>query len=159
MKKYLILCFTVFALISSIHAQVEDPYLWLEEVDGQKALEFVNKQNKITFDKLSNQKEYQGIYSKCLEIYNSNDRIAFPMMHGEFIYNFWQDKEHVRGIWRRSSKASYLSGSPAWETLLDIDKMAKDDSIKWVYKGAEGLYPDYNRFLISLSKGGGDAVI
>jgi prolyl oligopeptidase len=138
-------------------AQSEDPYQWLEEVNGEKALEFVNQRNKATVEKLSVQKDYQKIYDKSLEIYNSNDRIVYPSVYDKVVYNFWQDKEHVRGIWRRTSKADYLRGKPTWEILLDLDAMSKRDNIQWVFKGASGLYPKYDRFLISLSKGGGDA--
>ena len=136
----------------------EDTYLWLEVIDSEKSLEFVNTQNKITQDKLSSIAEYQAIYDKSLEIYNSTYRIAFPSIIGNHIYNFWQDKEHARGIWRRTTKESYLSNNPIWETLLDIDALALKDDIKWVYKGSNGLYPNYNRFIINLSNGGGDAV-
>ena len=159
MKKLILLSFIICACTQIATAQSEDPYLWLEEVDGQKALEFVDKQNKATFDKLSKEKDYQSIYTKSLAIYNSTERIVFPTLYDQLVYNFWQDKEHPRGIWRRTSKASYLAGNPVWETLLDIDAMSKTDNIKWVYKGAGGLYPKYNRFLVRLSKGGGDAVI
>ncbi|MCF6223639.1 MAG: prolyl oligopeptidase family serine peptidase [Flavobacteriaceae bacterium] len=136
-----------------------DPYLWLEEVDGQKALEFAKTQSKATLEELSKEKDYQQIYDKSLEIYNSSERIAYPTIHRDFVYNFWKDKDHVRGIWRRSLLSNYTNGNPVWETLLDIDALSKKDSIKWVYKGSSGLYPDYNRFLIKLSKGGGDAVV
>lgn len=159
MNRILTFVFVSFTLGSTLYAQSDDPYLWLEEVDGAKALEFVNQQNKLTVDKLSGQPEYQDIFKKSLEIYNSTDRIAYPNTLGDYVYNFWQDKKHVRGIWRRTPKASYLEGNPVWETLLDIDAMSKMDDVKWVYKGASGLYPDYNRFLIRLSKGGGDAVV
>ncbi len=154
----LFLSLSLMTLINMNNIAQEDPYLWLEEVDGKKAMEFVNEQNKKTFDKISQQKEYAGIYSKTLEILNSTDRIAFPSIIGNHIYNFWQDKDHVRGIWRRTTKESYLSTNPEWETLLDIDALALKDGVKWVYKGSNGLYPNYNRFLINLSNGGGDAV-
>ena len=158
MKKYILLSFTFFACIL-VNAQEEDPYQWLEEVDGAKALEFVNKQNQLTIGKLAHEKEYENIYQKSLEIYNSTERIVNPSLYGNYVYNFWQDKEHARGIWRRTTKASYLSGNPVWETILDIDDMSKKDNIKWVYKGANGLYPKYERFMVYLSKGGGDATI
>lgn len=147
----------VFCLNQGIQAQ-EDKYLWLEEVDGKKALEFVEKQNKATLAELSAEKDYQDIYNKNLAILNSTEKIAYPTIHGNYAYNFWKDADHVRGIWRRSTLESYKTGKPAWETLLDIDKLSEADNKKWVYKGNEGLYPDYNRFLIQLSDGGGDAV-
>ena len=158
MKKYTLLLLALFGIVLSTQAQ-EDKYLWLEEVDGQKALEFVNAQNKTTIAELSAEKDYQNIYDKSLAIYNSDERIAYPSIRGNYVYNFWKDKDHVRGIWRRSTVDDYRKGNPTWETLLDIDKLSEEDDIKWVYKGSSGLYPNYNRFLIELSKGGGDAVV
>lgn len=137
----------------------EDPYQWLEEVDGEKALQFVNEKNKATLDVLTIQPKYTEIYNTALDIYNANDRIPYPSIIGDHVYNFWQDKTNERGIWRRATKKSYLTGEPQWETLIDIDELSKKDNVKWVYKGATPLHKDYTRFLVSLSKGGGDAVI
>ncbi|WP_339918342.1 prolyl oligopeptidase family serine peptidase [Yeosuana marina] len=158
MKKHTLLFIALLGICQIFQAQ-EDKYQWLEEVDGKKALEFVNNQSKATFEKLSKEKDYQDIYDKSLAIYNSNERIAYPTIRGTYVYNFWRDKDHVRGIWRRSPLENYTNGNPVWETLLDIDELSKKDDIKWVYKGSSGLYPDYSRFLIRLSKGGGDAVV
>lgn len=140
-------------------AQEDDQFIWLEEVESSKALEFVEKHNKSCFDRLMNVKEYKQIYDQSLEIYNSPEKIAYPSIYGEYVYNFWQDKEHVRGIWRRATKSSYDAGNPSWEVLLDLDEMSQKDSVRWVYKGSTGLYPDYNRFMVFLSKGGKDAVV
>jgi len=163
MKKSVFTPLFTIALLSVLFAVTalaqEDKYQWLEEIEGKQSLEFVNAQNKATLEKLSKEKDYQSIYNKSLEIYNSNDRIAYPTIYGDYVYNTWQDKDHERGIWRRATKASHLSGSPAWETLLDLDDMSKKDSVQWVFKGESGLYPQYNRFMVSLSKGGGDAVV
>lgn len=158
LKKYNLTAAALFCILLTTQAQ-EDKYLWLEEIDGEKALEYVETQNKITFEELSKQNDYQSIYDTSLEIYNSTERIAYPTVRGDYVYNFWQDKEHARGIWRRSTKESYASGDPVWEILLDIDALSEKDDIKWVFKGSNGLYPDYNRFLVELSKGGGDAVV
>ncbi len=140
-------------------AQEKDQFLWLEEVDGSKALQWVEKKNEKSLDILTGQPEYHRFYENTLNILNSDERIAAPSIIGQYIYNFWQDGEHVRGIWRRSPKESYLTGEPEWEILIDIDKMSAEDDINWVYKGATGLYPEYNRFMVALSKGGGDAVV
>lgn len=159
MRKYFAMAITLLSSNLLVMAQSEDSYLWLEEVDGKKALEFVEQQNKATFDKLSQLKSYQEIYNKTLNIYNSTDRIIYPSLYGNYVYNFWQDQEHVRGVWRRTPKETFLSGNPEWEILLDLDAMSKRDGVKWVYKGASGLYPNYEKFLVSLSKGGGDAAL
>jgi prolyl oligopeptidase len=157
MKKYIVLVITVIC-VSQICLAQEDNYLWLEEIDGEKALQFVAQQNKATVAALSAEKDYQDIYNKNLEVLNSTEKIAYPTIHGNYVYNFWKDAKHLRGIWRRSPLESYKSGNPVWETLLDIDTLSETDGKKWVYKGSNGLYPDYNRFLIQLSDGGGDAV-
>ncbi len=149
----------IMAILTKVSVAQEDPFLWLEDVESEKSLEWVEQWNKKTLDVLKSQKNYQAIYEKNLEIYNSNDRIADPSIYGNFIFNFWQDEQNPRGIWRRTSLNSYLSGNPAWETLLDIDKLSEQDDIKWVWKGATGLFPDYNKFMVSISKGGGDAVV
>ncbi|MCH2032248.1 MAG: prolyl oligopeptidase family serine peptidase [Tenacibaculum sp.] len=157
--KRIFLCLVAMMGISNYGNAQEDKYLWLEEVDGKKALEFVNEQSKKTEAKLTSSPYYKSIYNKSLEIYNSTDRIPYPSMYGDFVYNFWRDKDHVRGIWRRTQKSKYLNGNPEWETVLDVDALCKKDNKKWVYKGATGLYPTYDRFLIRLSNGGGDAVV
>ena len=157
MAKYPLIFATVLGITPTLQAQ-EDKFQWLEEVDGAKALEFVAAQNKLTVERLSQEKDYQSIYDRSLEISNSSDRIAYPGFNGKYVYNFWKDKDHERGIWRRCLASDYNSGKLNWETILDIDALSKKDNIKWVFKGASGLYPSYNRFLVQLSNGGGDAV-
>ena len=159
MKKTIGLGLLFTLLSSAVFSQTADPYMWLEDVDSERSMEFVNQHNTGSVDVLNKLPTYQPIYDKCLEIYNSTDRIVYPTTYGDFIYNFWQDKEHVRGIWRRSPKADYIAGNPKWEILMDIDAMSEADGVKWVYKGAAGLHPKYDRFLVSLSNGGGDAVV
>ncbi len=136
-----------------------DPYLWLEEVEGQKALEWVERHNEASLAVLKSQPGFQETFDKALEILNSDQRIAYPSFRGEYIYNFWQDAKNERGLWRRTTLEEYLKPEPRWETLLDIDKLSQDESQQWVFKGATGLYPDYQRYLVSLSPGGGDAVV
>ncbi len=140
-------------------AQEADPYLWLEEVDGAKAIAWVKEQNAKSQAELQKVKEYKGIFDKSLEIYDSKERIPSPDLMGKYVYNFWQDKVHERGIWRRTTVASYRAKDPAWETVLDLDALSKADNEKWVFKGADCLEPEYKRCLIGLSRGGGDAVV
>ena len=101
--------------------------------------------------------EFAGIHEKLIEIVNSRDRIPTPTIRGPWIYNFWRDADHVRGIWRRTSLTEFSKDEPAWETVLDVDAQAATDGENWVWKGAQGLYPDYRLFLVTLSRGGGDA--
>ncbi len=136
-----------------------DPFIWLEEVESEKALEWVEEKNSQSLGILKSDRRYGDFYAESLEILNSRERIASPSIIGDFIYNFWQDAEHVRGIWRRTPREKYLAGNPEWEIILDIDEMSEKDGANWVFGGASGLYPDYNSFMVSLSRGGGDAVV
>ncbi|MEO1585932.1 MAG: prolyl oligopeptidase family serine peptidase [Bacteroidota bacterium] len=155
----LIFIFICMAITSQhTHAQEADPYLWLEEVDGEKALKWAEEWSSKTTKKLSSHPDYDQVFDQSLEVLNSDERIVAPSLINDQIFNFWQDADNPRGIWRYTTATSYLNGEPQWEVLLDLDKMSEEDDIKWVFKGATGLYPDYERFLVSLSKGGGDAV-
>lgn len=136
-----------------------DPYLWLEEVRGEKALGWVTAHNDATLAVLKAQPGFQETYDKALEILNSNVRIPYPQIRGKYLYNFWQDAKNERGLWRRTTLDQYCQASPQWEVLLDIDRLCRDEGEQWVFKGAGGLYPDYDRFLVQLSRGGGDAVV
>ncbi len=155
------LAITLIAANFTARAQepAEDTFLWLEEVEGEKALEWVEEKNRESLGILKGNSHYEEFYSQSFEILNSRDRIASPSIIGDFIYNFWQDAEHVRGIWRRTPKDKYLAGNPEWEIILDIDAMSEADGVNWVFGGASGLYPDYERFMVALSRGGGDAVV
>jgi prolyl oligopeptidase len=77
---------------------------------------------------------------------------------GQWLYNFWQDAQNPRGIWRRTTLEEFRKKDPAWETVLDIGKLGADENKNWVWKGSTCLFPDYQRCLISLSRGGADAV-
>ncbi|RMF73429.1 MAG: S9 family peptidase, partial [Alphaproteobacteria bacterium] len=139
--------------------QQGDPYLWLEEIQGEKALAWVRKQNERTLKILGGDPRYQPAYDRILAIYQSPDRIAYGQLRAGNVDNFWQDREHVRGLWRRTTLASYKTDSPQWEILLDIDKLAAEEGENWVWKGASCLPPAYTRCMVSLSRGGGDAVV
>ncbi len=134
-----------------------DPYLWLEEIDGREAMAWVEERNAATLETLKAHPKFDSLYAQVLRILNSNERIAYPAIRGEYLYNFWQDEEHVRGIWRRTSWASYLDGRPEWDVLLDIDSLAAAEDTNWVFKGSNCLPPAYEQCLIRLSHGGADA--
>jgi prolyl oligopeptidase len=157
MKKRLAVAVVVLLPILAIAADATDPYLWLEDLLGDKQITWVKEQNARTLKELEAVKAYQPIYDRTLAILDSQDRIPYPSVRGELVYNFWQDKEHPRGILRRTSLASYKTATPSWELVLDIDAMAKADNLPWVYKGSDCLAPEYRRCMVTLSRGGSDA--
>jgi prolyl oligopeptidase len=150
---------TVVALSCNAVVAVEesDPYLWLEDVEGAKALAWAKTQNQKTTAELEKVKQYKSIYDRTLQILDSKERIPNPSLQGDMIYNFWQDKEHPRGVWRRATLAAYRTPAPQWETVIDLDAMVKTDNVTWTWGGAKCLPPQGQLCMISLSRGGSDA--
>jgi prolyl oligopeptidase len=155
-KKTIRILLMTTAVGLQLHAQ-EDPYMWLENVDDPKALEWAESKNKSSFDVLGSHPMYKKFYDQSLEIFDSRERIAAPSLIGKYIYNYWQDQKNPRGVWRRMLKTDYLADKTDWETVIDIDALSAKDGKKWVFKGASPLEPDNNLFLVNLSNGGGDA--
>ena len=136
----------------------DDPYIWLEDWTGPRAMQWVEAENKATEAAFQNDPRYAGYYRDALAIASAKDRIAMPMqVHGR-VYNFWRDADHPQGIWRWTSEADYATDTPNWTTVLDLDALSKAEGKKWVWKGASILDPDERLALINLSDGGEDAV-
>ena len=144
--------------VSAAFAQ-EDPYLWLEDVTGDRAIAWVKQQNVKSQKTLEASPQFAAIRDKTLDVLNSRARIPAIVKRGEWFYNFWQDEKSVRGVWRRTTIAEYRKAEPQWETVLDLDQLARDEKENWVWKGATCLYPTYDRCLLSLSRGGADATV
>jgi prolyl oligopeptidase len=134
----------------------EDPFTWLEEIEGDRALDWVRAQNARSLAQLEADPRYGELHAEALAIANSQDRLALGQVRGEFLYNFWQDETHVRGLWRRSPLADYARGAPVWDLLLDFDALAAAENANWVFKGVDCL-EDTSRCMVSLSDGGKDA--
>ena len=136
----------------------DDPYIWLEDVSGPRSMEWVESHNATTVKRLEADPRYATLYNEALEIAGAKDRIPSPsFVHGE-VFNFWQDADHLRGIWRKTSLADYRTANPTWTTVLDIDAINAAEGKSFVFKGASCLPPDEKRCLVQLSVGGNDAV-
>ncbi len=134
-----------------------DPFLWLEDIEGPRALQWVNAQNARSLGELQADPRYAPAEAEALAILNSKDRLPLGAIRDGFVYNFWQDEKNVRGLWRRATLTTYRTGDPVWETLLDVDALAARESANWVFAGASCLDGDERRCLIMLSNGGKDA--
>ncbi len=134
-----------------------DPYAWLEDVDGSRATAWVAAENAKTLGVLENDPRFPGYRDQARALATSADRLAVPRVLGGAVYNFWRDKDHVRGIWRRTTAADYETPQPHWATVLDLDALARTEGRNWVWKGADCSSSTETRCLISLSEGGEDA--
>jgi len=127
-------------------------------VQGARSMAWVRAENAKTLRVLQNDPNFAGLYASALKIAEATDRIPAPEFVASDIYNFWQDADHVRGIWRRTTPASFANASPAWTTALDLDALAKSENANWVWKGSDCRWPDETRCLLFLSDGGEDAI-
>lgn len=137
---------------------VDDPYLWLEDIDGDDALDWVRRRNDTTIAEFTGD-EFDRMRAEALEVLDTDTRIPYVRRRGEYLYNFWRDATNPRGLWRRTNLASYRTDSPAWDVIIDVDELARADGENWVWAGADVIEPDYSLALISLSRGGSDASV
>jgi prolyl oligopeptidase len=133
--------------------------MWLEEVESERALEWAREQNKRSLAELEALPTFQPLFDRNMEIYNSDERIAYPAYRGRYLYNFWRDEKNERGLWRRTTSEEFARENPAWETVLDLDALAEAEEENWVWKGVSCLYPDDRLCILSLSRGGADATV
>ncbi len=134
-----------------------DPYQWLEDVTGDKALDWVRERNKGSQAALAESPTFEPLRKDLLAILDSNERIPAINKRGEYYYNFWRDKANPRGLWRRTTLDEYRKPNPNWDVILDLDALAKAENENWVWGGASILRPDYRLCLVNLSRGGADA--
>jgi prolyl oligopeptidase len=137
---------------------LEDPYLWLEDITGDDALNWVRAHNAPTVSEFSGD-EFEAMRAAALEVLDTDARIPYVRRRGEYLYNFWRDAANPRGLWRRTTLDSYRSDDPQWDVLIDVDELGRTDDQNWVWAGADVIEPDHTRALISLSRGGSDAAI
>lgn len=136
-----------------------DPYLWLEEVEGERALAWVRERNAETRAELAGGDGFDALVAELREVLDAPDRIPYTRRRGPYLYNFWQSAEHTRGVWRRTTLEEYRTDAPAWDVLLDLDALAAAEGEDWTWAGAQVLRPGFRRALVSLARGGGDAVV
>jgi prolyl oligopeptidase len=138
---------------------VDDPYLWLEDVDGEAALNWVRAQNAVSKAELEAHVDFAPLRDRFQAILDSDAKIPYVTGRGGWLYNFWRDAVHVRGVWRRCTLESYRLDKPAWEVIIDLDALAAQENENWVWHGAMGQPKVHQRLLVYLSRGGSDASV
>jgi len=135
----------------------QDTYAWLEDVTGDKPLAWVKEQNAKAEARLAQSPQFKEMEAGIRAVLDSDAKIPGVEKIGDYYYNFWKDKQHERGVWRRTTLVEYRKAEPLWETVLDLDALNKAEGENWVWHGANCLRPQYTRCLIALSRGGADA--
>lgn len=138
----------------------DDPYRWLEELDADPAAAWVRERNAATVAALTGDDAFSAMQAEIRQVLDADDRIPYPGWRGDgFYYDYWRDAAHPRGLWRRTTLAEYRRPEPAWDVLLDLDALAAAEDENWVWDGVTVLKPGHRRCLVSLSRGGKDAVV
>jgi prolyl oligopeptidase len=138
----------------------DDDLLYLEEVNGDRAMAFAKQHNAVSEKELTSDAGFRQLEDRLFSIFSSKDAIPRPdSLSHDRVRNFWTDADNPRGLWRETTLAEYKKPKPAWTTLLDVDALGKAEKESYVFKGATCLYPAFKKCLVNLSKGGGDAVI
>ncbi|MBB3664340.1 prolyl oligopeptidase [Prauserella sediminis] len=137
----------------------DDPYLWLEDVTGERALDWVRARNDETTAAYTDRPRFAALQQELREALDADDRIPYVVRRGEFLYNFWRDAQHPRGLWRRTTLDEYRTAEPEWDVLIDVDALAEAEGENWVWQGATVLRPSLDRCLVELSRGGADAAV
>jgi prolyl oligopeptidase len=135
----------------------DDAYLWLEEINGERAVRWVGERNADAAARLVVGEQFAALRAEVRDALDSEERIPWPNWHGEHLYNFWRDARNPRGLWRRTTLAEYRCARPAWEVLLDLDELARIEGENWVWQHPVMLRPAGRRCLVALSRGGSDA--
>lgn len=136
-----------------------DSWRWLEDITGTRALLWVVEHNRKTRQTLGKDSRFDSLRDEALALLTAPDRIPYGGYRNGYVYNFWQDENHVRGVWRRATLESYRTDSPEWDVLLDMDRLAASEGVNWVLDGINCLPPDDVRCMIALSRGGRDRTV
>ena len=135
----------------------DDPWLWLEEIEGSRALDWVTAQTAATLSRYADAR-FEADRDAVRAVLNLPENIPWITRRGGMLYNFWRDAAWPRGVWRRTTMDEYCAQSPRWDVLLDLDALAAAESEDWIWQGAH-VRPGDDRAILRLSRGGSDAVV
>ncbi|MEV6319915.1 prolyl oligopeptidase family serine peptidase [Nocardia sp. NPDC051787] len=145
--------------MSGVEQNVTDPYLWLEEVTDERVLDWARAHNAVVHERFADSERFRALERRILDMLDADTKMPYPARRGPWLYNFWRDAQHPRGLWRRTTFAEYGKDAPDWDVLIDLDAVAAAEDENWVWGGAAVLRPEQSRALISLSRGGADAKV
>ena len=146
------------AAVAAVAAPADDPFIWLEQVDSTRAMDWVRAENARTAGVLEKDPRYPVLYRDALAIAQASDRIPQPNIIGGQVYNFWQDAGHAHGLWRRTTLSEYRRPQGKWTPVLDLDALSATEKANWFWGGAQCAQPAERRCMIDLSDGGEDAM-
>ncbi|WP_244521623.1 hypothetical protein [Bradyrhizobium sp. DOA9] len=134
----------------------DDPYLWLEEREGRRALRFVARQNTKTLEAFCGA-AFTRDRARLRMAYDRYELIPRFIRAGAFIYHLFTNADNPRGLLRRTTLAEFKSAQPSWDSLIDIDQLAASEGQDWLLSWIAVL-PAGARMILALSAAGREAV-
>jgi prolyl oligopeptidase len=144
---------------ASVVWAADDPFLWLENIDDEKSLDWVRSENQSTADRLKSGPLFDELYTEALSILNGASRLPSVNQKGDWLYNYWRDETNPRGVYRRTTLAEFANDAPKWEEVINMDSLSQKENKQWVFKGMSCLSDHPEHCIVQLSPGGGDAVV
>jgi prolyl oligopeptidase len=137
--------------------QEGDPYNWLNDARGARALDWARQQSSRTLAILTKDSRYSALLERARAVAFDKSRIfgsdsSTVELRDGWIYDIWFDEQHPHGIWRRASFESIKSRDPHWDPLLDIADIGRRDGKNYF------LFPGpcvRTRCMLGFSEGGG----
>jgi prolyl oligopeptidase len=151
----------------------KDAFAWLEAIDGEQALAWVNAQTNRTLRDVRAMAGYAQRLQHNLRLGTQREfNIQYPSSVGGLVYNHFRSASQPAGVWRSTTLEEYRKDRPDWRTLLSLDDYNRQQGVDWVYGGSQVLpaalagearqgsdAPLRPRALIRLSRGGSDAAV
>lgn len=139
----------------------EDPFRWLEDRHGARALEWVESHNARVQAVLGADPRFDAYRDEVLAQQAARYTDIQMRASDGWVHRIAQGESHPRGLWERVRYEAYL-GSPdvRWEAVLDLDELAKREGRDWYFwNGAWGIQcadPEARSCLVSLTDQGSD---
>ena len=129
--------------------QVKDPYRWLEDDMSQQTAQWVEKQNKTTFDYLDNIPFREALKQRLTKLWNY-EKVGAPFKEGEYSYFYKND-----GLQNQYVIYRYKTGQDpqSAEVFLDPNTFTEDGTISL---GGLSFSENGSLAAYSISEGGSD---
>ena len=146
---------------AAFHAQSqssEDKYIWLEDVNSPRAMEWVKAENARSAKILEADPRFATWQEEALKVSADPNRLPMPDLRGNDVYNFWNDEKNVRGLLpqnhdrRLRQSESALADRPRHRCTRQGGKPELGFS-----RRVRCLYPGDEYCIFDLSVGGEDA--
>jgi prolyl oligopeptidase len=147
--------------LSPVAAQVDrsgdDPFLWLEDAQGARALAWVAAENAKTEAVLQADARFRDNYAALIKMASGTRYVPPPSLLGDGVAVFTADASHPRGALQWATLADYQAPTPQWRTLIDVGALDAADGQNWLIPSIDCPPRNAHRCLVTLSAGGEDA--